>query len=77
MPELNTSANIISANGSQTTRWLSEKEVQAITGISVSTLQKARMRQSGISYSKCGKSIRYDFRDVERFMRENKISTMS
>ena len=55
-------------------RWLTEKAVSTHTGISVSTLQKWRMRQTGIKYSKLGRSVRYDLRDVEQFMSEHSIN---
>lgn len=54
--------------------WYTEKEVSVITGISVSSLQKARhFRSSGLPYYKINRSIRYLLADIERFMAENRI----
>ena len=37
--------------GASPVRWLTEREVSKMTGISVSTLQKQRFRGEGIPYS--------------------------
>ncbi len=44
--------------------WLTEKEAAAMTGLSVSTLQKQRFYHRGIPYSKVGRSVRYSVHDV-------------
>lgn len=57
-------------------RWLTEREVSKLTGISASTLQKQRFRGKGIPYSKVGaKSVRYSFQDVVAYMDTQKIET--
>lgn len=59
-----------------TNRWLTEREVSRLTGISVSTLQKQGFRGKGIPYSKVGtKSVRYSFQDVVDYMDSQKIET--
>lgn len=57
-------------------RWLTEREVSKLTGISASTLQKQRFHGKGIPYSKVGtKSVRYSFQDVVDYMDSQKIET--
>ena len=54
-------------------RWLSEKEVSAMTGISLSTLRKHRLHQVGIRFSKVGRSVRYEHDDVVQFMVDRRV----
>lgn len=55
-------------------RWLTEKAVSELTGISVSTLQKNRFHRRGIPYCKIGKSsVRYSIQDVQDFMQACRI----
>lgn len=68
-----TTALFPGAAGHITVKWLCEKQVSEITGISVSALQKFRHRHVGIPYCRIGKSIRYSLADIERFMAENRI----
>lgn len=56
------------------TKWISEKDVAALTGISVSTLQKDRFYERGIPYFKIGRSVRYALSDVESFMAAKRIT---
>ena len=58
----------------QTEKWIDEKPVTEITGLSISTLQKDRFYRRGIPYSKIGKSCRYRLADVEAFMEAHRIS---
>lgn len=61
-------------NGFSTpTKWLSEREVALMTGISLSTLRKHRHLMKGIRYSKVGRSVRYEEADVVNFMRSKRI----
>ena len=53
--------------------WLTEKAVSQLTGISISTLQKARFFRKGIPYSKIGRSVRYSIKDVQAFMTSHRI----
>lgn len=60
------------------TRWLTEKAVSELTGISVSTLQKNRFHRKGIVFSKIGKrSVRYSIQDVQDFMQACRIDVSS
>jgi predicted DNA-binding transcriptional regulator AlpA len=56
-------------------RYLNEREVAHLTGRALSTLRNERFRGVGISYSKVGKSVRYNRLDVLEFMERRKIKT--
>ncbi len=58
-------------------RYLNEKQVSEITGIALSTLRNNRFKGTGISYSKIGRSVRYNEADVAKFLEERKIRTES
>lgn len=53
--------------------WLTEKEAAAMTGLSVSTLQKQRCYHRGMPYSKIGRSVRYSINDIQAFMKAHRI----
>ena len=57
----------------QPKRYLKEKEVAAITGFSVYTLQRMRFEHKGINYIKLGRSIRYKLEDVLAYMESHRI----
>lgn len=48
---------------------ISEWEVAARLGMSVSWVRKARQKGGGVPYHKNGKSVRYHISDVEEFQR--------
>lgn len=48
----------------QTPQYLTEKEVEELTGIKVSTLQNHRSLKIGIPYLKIGAMVRYNLDDV-------------
>lgn len=54
-------------------RWLTEKEVSQMTGISLSSLRKYRIRGVHLPYSKVGKSVRYAIADVVSFMDAHRV----
>ena len=58
----------------QVKRYLTEKEVSAITGLSVSLLQKMRGQCRGIPYLKIGKAVRYTIEDVQSFMEAHRVN---
>lgn len=58
-------------------RWLSEKEVANITGLSLSTLRAHRFYRKGINYSKIGRAVRYSEQDVQDFMQACRIDVSS
>jgi len=54
-------------------RYISEKEVNVITGRALQTLRNDRHRCRGIPYVKMGRSVRYDLEDVVGYMEAKKI----
>lgn len=54
-------------------RWIKEQEVSEMTGISLSTLRKHRSRQTGIRFSKIGRSVVYALKDVVDFMEAHRV----
>lgn len=66
MPESSESPTVL-------VRWLKENDVAAMTGISLSTLRKHRLRLTGIPFSKLGRSVRYALTDVIRFMDAHRV----
>lgn len=62
-----------SANG--VPRWLDEKEVAAITGVSLSTLRKHRIASLGLPYYKLGRSVRYKLADIIKYMEGKRVET--
>jgi len=56
------------------TRYLNEKEVAMMTGLSLSKLRQDRHKCRGLPYHKIGeKSVRYNTNDIQRFMEECRI----
>ena len=54
-------------------RYLTEKEVAAMTGLSLSTLRNSRFLGRGIPYVKIGRSVRYSLDDVVDYMESRKV----
>ena len=55
-------------------RFLTEKEVARMTGLALSTLRNTRFQCRGLPYIKIGRAVRYDLKDVVRFMELHKIA---
>ena len=55
------------------TQWVNEKQVSALTGISLSTLRKYRLWGKGPAYSKIGRSVRYALADVQEYMESHRV----
>jgi excisionase family DNA binding protein len=55
-------------------RFITEKEVAELTGLSVGTLRKHRQEMRGIRYAKVGKSVRYAYSDVIGYMSSKMIT---
>lgn len=53
--------------------WIDEKEVSKIIKRALPTLRNDRHYGRGIPYSKIGRSVRYETRDVIAFMRARRI----
>jgi len=56
-------------------RYLTERQVEGITGRSVFTLRNDRAKHSGIPYVKNGRQVRYSLKDVIQFMESRKVQT--
>lgn len=54
-------------------RWLNEKQVSEMTGISLSTLRKHRFASVGMPYYKLGRSVRYKVEDVITYMESKRV----
>lgn len=54
-------------------RWLDEKGVSEMIGISLSTLRKQRFSSVGIPYYKLGRAVRYKLADVISYMESKKV----
>lgn len=55
-------------------RYLTEKQVSRIIGLSLSTLRNNRSMRTGINYHKIGRSVRYALQDVIDFVNQRKIT---
>ncbi len=53
-------------------RFLKEKEVSELTGISITALRNWRARKKGFAFCKIGKSVRYPLKDLLSCFEENK-----
>ena len=56
-------------------RYLSERQVEVITGRSVFTLRNDRAKNQGIPYVKNSRQVRYSLKDVIQFMEARKVQT--
>ena len=56
-------------------RWLNEKEVSEITGLSLSTLRNSRHAGVLLNYYKINKSVRYKLSETLEFMEKHRIET--
>jgi len=56
-------------------RYLTEKEVAAITGRAVPTLRNDRHKGQGFAYTKFGRSIRYRLADILEAMESRRVET--
>lgn len=59
----------------QQDRYLTEREVLEITGVSLSTLRSNRSSHKGMPYIKVGRSVRYKLSDIVAYMDEHRIRT--
>jgi len=57
------------------TNYVNEKNVAKIMAWSVQTLRNHRHLGKGIPYIKCGRSVRYDLEDLDRYVQSKKIRT--
>ncbi len=61
----------------ETNRYLSERQVQEITGRSIYTLRNDRAKHQGIPYVKNSRQVRYSLKDVLAYMEARKVETNS
>lgn len=54
-------------------RWINEKIVAEMTGLSCQTLRNQRYKGEGLPYSKIGVSVRYEVSDIIKYMENRKI----
>jgi hypothetical protein len=54
--------------------YLNEHELSKITGLAVQTLRNWRHIRQGFPYSKIGRAVRYDLKEIERYMNDRKIT---
>ncbi|MHB1011166.1 MAG: helix-turn-helix transcriptional regulator [Propionibacteriaceae bacterium] len=54
-------------------RYLTEREVAALTSIALPTLRNHRVNHTGIPYVKIGRSVRYSLRDVQKYMQARRV----
>jgi predicted DNA-binding transcriptional regulator AlpA len=57
------------------TRYVDEKVVSQITGLSLPTLRNYRHLRKGPPYLKVGRAVRYSLQDLYEFMESRKIKT--
>lgn len=57
--------------------WVGELQVAKITGMSLAWLRKKRITGGGISFSKMGRSIKYNLSDVQDYLDQRKVNSTS
>ena len=66
------------SQGHRNRRYLTDKEVEEMTGLATSTLAKGRCWKTlKLPYIKVGKTVRYDIVDVEAFMAARRVDPAS
>jgi hypothetical protein len=55
------------------TRYITEREVSVLAGLSTKTLQNWRLRRQGIPFVKLGSAVRYSVADVLKFIEGHKV----
>lgn len=54
-------------------KYLTDRQVEELTGIARQTLANQRFRRVGLPYSKVGGCVRYSLQDVLAFMEDHRI----
>lgn len=60
-----------------TREYLDTEAVSELTGISRSTLEKARVAGTGIPFIKAGRSVRYALSDIRAWMCAHRVTSTS
>lgn len=63
----------MSQSDSKSQRYITEQEVEALTGIKVQTLRNSRHTRRGFPYRKFGKSVRYFLPEIMAIMESHRI----
>lgn len=71
---LNDIREIVQSKTDQPKQWLKSSEVRKMLGISPGTLQTLRINKT-LSYTKIGGIIYYPFKDIEKILDQNKVSS--
>ena len=61
-------------NGENSMSLLSAEQVAELTGLAPDTLAQWRSQRRGIPYLKIGRAVRYDFNDVQAYLRGCRVS---
>jgi predicted DNA-binding transcriptional regulator AlpA len=62
-------------NDPRVPRLVSEQQLEEITGIGARTWQDWRLRRKGPKFIKCGRLVRYDLAEVQRYLAARTIET--
>jgi len=62
-------------NDPRVPRLVSEQQLEEITGIGARTWQDWRLKRKGPRFIKCGRLVRYDLAEVERWLAARTIET--
>jgi excisionase family DNA binding protein len=65
---------IRNGNGENSMSLLSAEQVAELTGLALDTLAQWRSQRRGIPYLKIGRAVRYDFSDVQAYLRGCRVS---
>ena len=55
-------------------KYLCQKEVSALTGLSIPTLQRWVWKRLELPFIKAGRRVLYDLDDINQYMKKNKIT---
>lgn len=54
-------------------RYITEREVAALTSLALPTLRNHRVQGRGIPYVKIGRSVRYSYTEVMEYMQAHRV----
>lgn len=57
--------------------WVVEAQAAEITGMSLAWFRKKRKTGGGITYTKLGKTVKYELADIYAYMDERKVGSTS
>lgn len=65
--------NLAAMEDPERPRYITERDVAAMTGLSTKCLQSWRFARKGIPFVKLGSAVRYSVADVVKFIELNKV----